>query len=69
MQLLGLYWSGAESSALTPLAASILAQQQPDGGWRQHAGVRTDAYATGQSLYAVAKAGGISPDSPAYQRG
>jgi ankyrin repeat protein len=68
MQLLGLYWAGATASELKPLAGAILAQQQADGGWRQHAGVPTDAYATGQSLYALAKTGMPATDA-AYKRG
>ena len=69
MQLLGLRWADADVSTLKRLAAAILAHQQPDGAWRQHAGVGTDAYATGQSLYALAKAGGVAPTDAAYQRG
>jgi N-acyl-D-amino-acid deacylase len=69
MQLLGLAWADADAAALKKLGAAILAQQQPDGAWRQHAGVATDAYATGQSLYVLAKAGGVSTSDPSYQRG
>jgi ankyrin repeat protein len=68
MQLLGLRWADVDAATLTTLSAAIRAQQQPDGGWRQHDGVVTDAYATGQSLYALAKAG-TPPADPAYQRG
>ena len=69
MQLLGLSWAGADPAALRTLGAAISAGQQPDGGWRQHDGVATDAYATGQSLYVLAKAGGVAPSDAAYQRG
>src|SRR5581483_11411971 len=69
MQVLGLYWSGADASTLKPLAAAIVARQRPDGGWRQHDGVATDAYATGQSLYVLAKTGALSPTDTAYRRG
>ena len=58
MQLLGLYWAGADINVLKPLAKAIVAQQQPDGGWRQHDGLPTDAYGTGESLYALATTGG-----------
>jgi ankyrin repeat protein len=68
MQLLGLFWAGADAASLKPLAVAILADQQPDGAWRQHGGVAADAYATGQSLYVLAKAG-VAPADPAYQRG
>jgi N-acyl-D-amino-acid deacylase len=69
MQLLGLLWADADAASRTKLAAAILAQQQPDGAWAQHGGVAADAYATGQSLYVLAKAGGVAPSDPAYQRG
>jgi ankyrin repeat protein len=69
MQLLGLLWAGADAPSMKTLAAAILAQQQPDGAWAQHGGVAADAYATGQSLYVLAKAGGVAPADPAYQRG
>jgi ankyrin repeat protein len=69
MQLLGLQWSGADAATIKRLAAPILAAQQPDGGWRQHAGLSTDAYATGQSLYVLAKIGALAPLDAAYQHG
>jgi ankyrin repeat protein len=69
MRLLGLSWAGADAAMLKTIGRTVLAEQQPDGAWRQHAGVPTDAYATGQSLYALAKAGGVGSTDPAYQRG
>ena len=39
----------------------ILAAQRPDGGWAQNAILSSDAYATGQSLFALAEAGGLKP--------
>ena len=69
MQLLGLDWAGASGSTLKQLAKAILAEQQADGGWRQREGLGSDAYATGESLYALAKAGGVAPWDPAYQKG
>lgn len=68
MRLLGLHWAGADASTLKPLAAAIAAAQQGDGGWRQIDSLGTDAYATGQSLYALAKAGMASND-PVYVKG
>ena len=69
MRLLGLYWAGADPATLKPLAAEILARQQGDGGWRQIDTLASDAYATGQSLYALARAGGVPPTDAAYARG
>jgi ankyrin repeat protein len=69
MQLMGLYWAGADQSVLKPLAKAILAAQQSDGGWMQHQGLGTDAYATGESLYALALAGQTRTSSAAWKRG
>jgi ankyrin repeat protein len=68
MQLMGLYWAGV-TSGLKPLARAILAQQQPDGGWRQHEGLPTDSYATGESLYALAVSGQTLVSDKAWKRG
>lgn len=69
MQLLGLGWAGADRRKLARFAGAILAQQQPDGGWRQQRGLPADAYSTGESLYALAVAGGVTPSKAAYQKG
>jgi len=70
MQLLGLYWAGGADVRLRKrLAGDILAEQQPDGGWRQREGLPADAYGTGESLYALAEAGGVAPASAAYRKG
>jgi squalene cyclase len=61
-------WAGADAATLNRVVKSILAEQQPDGGWRQNDGLATDAYATGESLYALA-IGGVAASDPAYQRG
>jgi ankyrin repeat protein len=68
MRLLGLHWAGADGSALKPLAATIAAAQRRDGGWAQIDSGASDAYATGQSLYALAKAGMAATD-PVYVKG
>ena len=69
MQLMGLYWAGAGSSVLKPLAKAILAQQQRGGGWIQHEGLAPDAYATGESLYALAMSAQIRTSSAPWKRG
>jgi ankyrin repeat protein len=68
-QLLGLYWSGAPSSAVQRLAAEILASQRQDGGWAQLTTRNGDAYATGQTLYALHEACILEPSDEAYRRG
>jgi len=69
MQLLGMHWAGSDKRLLARAAKAIVAAQRPDGGWAQHEGLPNDAYATGESLYALSTAGGIAPDSSAYRRG
>ena len=69
MQLLGLKWAGDQSGAGAGLARKLIAQQMPDGGWAQTANLRSDAYATGQSLLALSEAGGMKTPDPVYQRG
>jgi ankyrin repeat protein len=68
-QLLGLYWSGAPSSAVESVAAEILASQRQDGGWAQLTTLNSDAYATGQTLYALHEACILEPSDEAYRRG
>jgi N-acyl-D-amino-acid deacylase len=45
----------------------LLARQNPDGGWRQVNDLPSDAYATGQALYALSFAG-VASDRPEIQR-
>jgi ankyrin repeat protein len=68
-QMLGIHWSGIASPAMSDFAAALLSEQRPDGGWAQLSGLTSDAYATGQALYALNQAGGMSTGDPAYQRG
>jgi ankyrin repeat protein len=69
MQLIGLEIAGVDRAVLQRLAKAILATQQPDGGWSQRAEFKSDAYATGETLYALASTGMMSPSAPAYQKG
>ncbi|HEV8059074.1 MAG TPA: prenyltransferase/squalene oxidase repeat-containing protein [Gemmataceae bacterium] len=45
-----------------PLARRIMERQNADGGWSQTTGMASDAWATGQALYALAYAGMNAPD-------
>jgi ankyrin repeat protein len=69
MQLLGLECAGAERPVLQRLAKAILSAQGPDGGWAQKTGLGSDAYATGQTLVALARTGTLSTTDPAFQKG
>jgi ankyrin repeat protein len=68
-QLLGLSWAGATAEDIEKAVGLLLQQQRQDGGWGQLATLPSDAYATGQVLFALHEAGGLPCDSPAYQRG
>jgi hypothetical protein len=67
--LLALAWAGAKPEAIRAAAGRLVSEQRPDGGWAQRQGFSSDAYATGQTLFALNKAAGIRPVEPAYRRG
>jgi squalene cyclase len=68
MRLLGLVWADSSSRQTKELRVRLLAEQLPDGGWAQRAGFPSDAYATGQALYAL-HAAAVPPSNAAWQRG
>ena len=53
MQLLGLQWAGGDTAARDKGQRELAAAQRPDGGWSQTPYLASDAYATGQALYAL----------------
>jgi N-acyl-D-amino-acid deacylase len=69
MQLLGIGWSHADAGAIQKAAKGLIAKQRPDGGWAQLPSLESDAYATGQALFALRNAGKMDPSDPVYQRG
>ena len=68
MQLMGLKWAGAPPSELHGLASRIEGRQNADGGWSQTPYLASDAYATGQSLYALRMVG-FNGKSDAFKKG
>jgi ankyrin repeat protein len=68
-RLLGLRWTGADENARQKAARQLIAEQRADGGWAQLPGYASDAYATGEVLYALHEGAGIAIDHAAYQRG
>jgi hypothetical protein len=68
-QLLGLYWCGSSVQDMEKTAAILLSLQNPDGGWSQMPTLGSDAYATGQMLYALYESGMLHPEDQAYQKG
>jgi hypothetical protein len=57
---------GLPSSEWRPLVQQLRSAQNDDGGWSQIKEAKSDAYATGQALYALAEAG--VPDDEAVRR-
>lgn len=69
MRLLGLLWSGASLKERQAAIASVRSSQHADGGWSQESNMASDAYATGQALYALRLAGGASSQDPQFKKG
>lgn len=59
---------GRPAEEWTPLAKRIRERQNADGGWSQAKDMASDAWATGQALYALAHVGDKA-DAPAIARG
>ena len=68
-RLLGISWTKAGRQAIQGAVRDLRAEQQADGGWAQLPTMQSDAYATGQALYALNQAGGVPATDPAYRRG
>jgi prenyltransferase beta subunit len=70
-QALALAWASGDSPepAARKAAQTLVAMQGADGGWSQFPGLESDAYATGQALYALSIAGRVSADDVAYRKG
>jgi ankyrin repeat protein len=67
-QILGLAWAGELPNRLQSLAKTLLAQQHLDGGWSQLPAGKSDAFATGQAVYALNVGAGIACSDPAIDR-
>jgi hypothetical protein len=56
-RLMGLVWASAPRKEIQTAQRDLIAMQQSDGGWAQLRTYASDAYSTGQALYALAEAG------------
>jgi ankyrin repeat protein len=68
MQLLGLTWADEEGEVTDRLIRELEGLQRADGGWAQTPDLQSDAYATGQVLYALHEAC-VPATDPVYRRG
>jgi ankyrin repeat protein len=66
---LGLAWAKEGTQAAKEAAATLLPLQRGDGGWGQMPGMASDAYATGEALYALSLAGKMTMADAAFRRG
>jgi ankyrin repeat protein len=64
-----LAWANDGSESARRVARSLVPMQRADGGWSQMAGIDSDAYATGQVLFALSVAGKMPPSDPVFQKG
>ena len=66
MQILGIVWSGRKAPASR--VQQLLSKQRADGGWGQTDNLPSDAYATGEALWALHESGMPATDA-VYHRG
>jgi hypothetical protein len=67
-RLLGLVWVDSPKELQRAAIRDLLGRQRPDGGWAQTDYRGSDAYATGQALFALREAG-VRSSSRACRRG
>ena len=68
-RLLGLSWGGAPAAVTREEGKSLAALQRADGGWNQLPAMASDAYATGEALFALGFAGRMAVSDPVFRKG
>jgi hypothetical protein len=67
--LTGLAWSNAKPVSIAVAAKALDAAQRPDGGCSRLPTMGSDAYATGEALYALSAAARMLATDPVYAKG
>jgi ankyrin repeat protein len=68
-QIFGACVTGRDHAILAKLAGELKATQQSDGGWASLDGRTSDAYSTGEALWALHDAAGVPTSDAGWQRG
>jgi squalene cyclase len=68
-RLLGLSWGGAARDFIAAAARELAAGQRTDGGWSELTTLDSDAYSTGQAIYALNEAGAATAADANVRRG
>jgi ankyrin repeat protein/mono/diheme cytochrome c family protein len=68
-RLLGLAWGGGSAAAIRSEAKALSSLQRADGGWSQLPAMASDAYATGEALFALGSAAGMPASDPVFRKG
>lgn len=66
---LALTWANGGAESVRRSVRALVGMQRIDGGWSQITGMDSDAYATGQVLFALSVAGKMSASDPVFQKG
>ena len=67
-RVMGLVWTSAAPDQVQAAARDLVGRQRSDGGWPQLSRYESDAYSTGEALYALREAA-IPVSDPAWQKG
>jgi ankyrin repeat protein len=67
-RLMGLVWADASPEETGAAGRDLIERQRSDGGWPQLPRYDSDAYSTGEALYALNQAG-VPVSAPAWQKG